>query len=103
MFIDYVSRDGDIIFVHGRMYQNFSESILPHINKKVILLSHGHTNPQPQYMRRILANPDVLHWFAINVRDPHPKVTAIPTGIAEYLQIHFSLFLQSQRSVSQET
>ena len=80
----FFERDGDIIFVHGRRYMEFSQEILPHIKHKVILISHNYDDPKAPHMVPILNNPNVLHWFARNVHIDHPKLTPIPIGVTRF-------------------
>lgn len=74
--------------MYGNLYKEFKEQILPGITKKVILVSHGHANPLDSEMAEILAHENVVHWFAMNVKTAHPKVTPIPFGVSEHLEIH---------------
>ena len=87
------------MFVHGRSYSDFLNTILPRLSVKIILISHGTTNPEGHYMHKILKNANVVHWFALNIKEPHPKATVLPYGIAEYLEIHFGMFVREDRYV----
>jgi hypothetical protein len=47
-----------------------------------IIFTHNSDHPITESYRKYLDNPNVLVWFAQNVKFNHPKLRAIPIGIA---------------------
>jgi len=82
-----LSPKNNIFFIKTDYINEFATAILPKINYKFILLTHdsdfsipGNTN--------ILENPFLIKWFGMNVHSLHPKLQAMPIGMANEVWPH---------------
>lgn len=76
--------DGDIIFVRANLIKYFFDQVHPLLRAKYILITHNEDNPAIGGNGKMLDDPKLIAWFAINVEVTykHPKLHLIPIGIA---------------------
>jgi hypothetical protein len=71
-----------IIFVYGDLADAFFARILPLLTYPFVLITHNSDAGAECRHRELLGNPVLVHWFAQNAAFEHPKLTALPIGIA---------------------
>lgn len=81
-------KDGEIIFVKTDLLKDFFEKKHPFILAYYVLITHNSDFPSPGPFYDWLDEPNILHWFAQNADASHPKLTAIPIGIANAYTPH---------------
>jgi hypothetical protein len=79
---------GLILFVYTEYIPIFIEKILPLRTKSFVLVSHNSDDGITNRFIPFLENPLLLHMFSQNTEIIHPKLTAIPIGIANTMWRH---------------
>jgi hypothetical protein len=74
-------RAGDIIFCETHLLEKFQQYVLPHINKKFVLISHNSDMNVTSGFCTLLESTYLEHWFAQNNLLQHQKVSSIPIGL----------------------
>jgi hypothetical protein len=74
-------RPGDIIFCETHLLEKFQQYVLPHINKKFVLISHNSDMNIMGGFRTLLNSPYLEHWFAQNNLMQHQRISSIPIGL----------------------
>lgn len=75
-------KPGDVVFVKIEYLDRFLKDIHPRIPSRYILLTHNSDPDIPGKYRYILDDPKIIVWFGQNVDGVHPKLHALPLGIA---------------------
>lgn len=77
---------GDTIFVKTDLVPFFFTNVFPRIKYPIILITHNSDHSTPGPFACTLDDPNLIHWFGQNcdLREPHPKFTTIPIGIANF-------------------
>lgn len=71
-----------VIFVYTHLLDSFIRHILPHLTQRFVLISHSSDHRVEGRFRPFLDDVRLVHWFAQNVETEHPKLTALPIGLA---------------------
>jgi len=71
-----------VIFVYSDLLDLFVARILPLIEQPFVLVSHTGDHGVDQRFLQALDDPKIIHWFGQNVTFRHPKLTALPIGLA---------------------
>jgi hypothetical protein len=74
-------KSGDIIFCETHLLEKFQQHVLPHINKKFVLISHNSDMNITGGLCELLCSQYLEHWFAQNNLLKHHKVSTIPIGL----------------------
>jgi hypothetical protein len=93
LIIDSVSEirellSANLIFVYPYLVESFFEHVLPHLPQRFVLITHGGDECITEVHRHLLNDVRVLHWFAQNAAIRHPKLTALPKGVANLHEAH---------------
>jgi hypothetical protein len=86
-------KNGDVIFLKTDMAREFFSYLHPKIDAKYILITHNSDlapigltavdhPPTTFTLEKYLDDPKIIVWFAQNIDREHPKLKAIPIGIA---------------------
>ncbi len=70
------------IFVYSHALDRFFRDVFPLIETQIVLLSHNSDGCVTEAHLPYLNSPKVHAWYAQNPRVHHPKLTAVPIGIA---------------------
>lgn len=70
------------VFVYAEMIDAFVDRILPLLDQPIVLVTHNGDAGVDERYRSTLDSPRIIHWFAQNATLRHPKLTALPIGIA---------------------
>jgi hypothetical protein len=79
------------IFVYSHLLESFVQRILPRLDHRFVLISHNSDHGVDDRFRGALDDPRIAHWFAQNTLTHHPKLTALPIGIANAQWAHGNL------------
>lgn len=71
-----------VIFVYAHLLDSFVQHILPQLTQRFVLMSHNSDHRIGARYRPLLDDVRLIHWFAQNVETEHPKLTALPIGMA---------------------
>ncbi|HYG89061.1 MAG TPA: hypothetical protein VD978_22695 [Azospirillum sp.] len=71
-----------VIFVYTHLLDSFILNILPHLTQRFVLVSHSSDHRVGSRYRPFMDDVRLVHWFAQNVLVEHPKLTALPIGLA---------------------
>lgn len=72
----------NVIFVYTHLLDSFIAHVLPHLTQKFVLLSHSSDDRVTERFCPFLDDVRLIHWFAQNIEIRHPKLTALPIGLA---------------------
>jgi len=76
------------IFVYSHLLPSFIDRVLPKLDHRFVLISHNSDAGIDARFQRALDDPRIVHWFAQNATIEHPKLTALPIGIANAMWPH---------------
>lgn len=79
------------IFVYGRLLESFFSEVFPRLTHRFVMLSHNGDEAIDDRFLRWLNDDCIVHWFAQNVTIRHPKLSAVPIGIANARYEHGNL------------
>lgn len=71
-----------VVFVYSDMIDDFLGKIFPLLKQPIVLITHNSDASVDERYGAALDNPQIISWFAQNVKLDHPKLTALPIGIA---------------------
>lgn len=80
------------IFIYGDYIPFFIDNIIKYLDK-IILLTHNGDNGVDFKYYNYLDNENILRWYGVNIQFNHPKLTALPIGIANSQWKHGNLKL----------
>ena len=86
-------KEGDSIFVNGYLLEEFFKNIHPKIPMSYILISHNSDNAVPHKFFSYLNDSKIISWFGQNVHLKHPKIIALPIGLANSQYKHGNIQL----------
>lgn len=81
-------KKGDVIFVKTDFLAFFFSEIHPRLMHPYILITHNSDYAVPQHFGHYLDDPKLFAWFGQNVDRNHPKLHAIPIGLANHYWPH---------------
>ena len=70
------------IFVYARLLESFFREVFPKLTHRFVMLSHNGDEAIDNRFLPWLDDDRIAHWYAQNVAIRHPKLTAVPIGIA---------------------
>lgn len=74
------------IFIFGNMARSFFNIVAPNLSHEYVLLIHNSDENIDEYYRHwIDANPNITRIFAQNAMINHPRLEAVPIGIANWM------------------
>ena len=76
------------IFVYTHILDRFISEILPKLNNKFILITHNSDHSINEKYLTLLNDERIVHMFSQNTFIEHPKLTALPIGIANSMWHH---------------
>jgi hypothetical protein len=82
------ANEGKVLFVYCDLLDKFIENILPHRVKPFVLVTHNSDHSITETYLRLLENPLLIHMYSQNTFINHPKLTALPIGIANSQWVH---------------
>lgn len=89
---------GDVIFVECVYLNHFFAVLHPRITVPYILLTHNGDTHVPGYYASYLDDPKLVAWFGQNIDMIHPKLHALPIGLANsYYQHGNTAFYEKYR------
>lgn len=78
------SRAHPLVFVSSWKLEGFVENVLSKISIPFVLITHqGDVNIKTDFHKSILANKNLLHWFAQNCELTGKKITPLPIGLED--------------------
>ena len=101
----------DIIFLKTDLAIQFFKTLHPQIPNQYILITHNsdlspiflaaYDHPPKQTLEKYLNDPKLIVWFAQNIDLVHPKLKAIPIGIANNYNAHgkVEMFLNAIKNI----
>lgn len=82
-FIDVDAiKPGDTVFLVFDVLPYFFQTVYQHIKHPFIIVTHNRDECLPGNFASYLDDEKILAWFAVNPDQSHPKLHAIPIGIA---------------------
>jgi hypothetical protein len=75
-------KSGDIVFLKTKYMNHYLKHMHPLIQNPYVLITHFGSEEVPNQWAHLLEDPKILKWFGINATVDHPKLAAIPLGIA---------------------
>jgi len=86
------ARGGETMYFNGQCVSYFSENILMHLKKPIILVTGDYDNSVSDIPSvdddRILKSPYILKWVSQNCLRDHPKLMRIPIGMDYHSNQH---------------
>ncbi len=79
------------LFVYSHLLESFVERVLPRLDHRIVLISHNSDHGVDGRFHAALEDPRIVHWFAQNALTRHPKLTALPIGVANVQWPHGNL------------
>lgn len=73
---------GDKVFVVADFLPYFFQDMYPHIDHPFILISHNRDDAVPGDFASYLNDTKIVAWFSTNIDYEHPKMHALPIGLA---------------------
>jgi hypothetical protein len=70
------------IFVYTHLLPAFIETVLPHLTKPFVLVTHNSDALVTERFRPLLDDPRLERWFAQSAFIAHPKLECLPIGLA---------------------
>lgn len=83
--------EGNVIFVYTDLLDDFIKTILPYRIKPFVLVTHNSDDSITEKHIELLNNSLLLHMYSQNTYIDHPKLTALPIGIANSMWYHGSI------------
>ena len=71
-----------VFFVYTHLLDDFFRAIYPALRQAIVLITHNSDHGITEQYRSYLDDPKIVGWYAQNVLIEHPKLRAIPIGIA---------------------
>jgi len=90
----------EVLFVYTHVVPYFKKWIAPRLHKPFILISHNSDNEVSIEDLDLLNHPQLIAWFAQNVKFNHSKLKALPIGLPnnEWHSEHSALIYNSTRA-----
>jgi hypothetical protein len=81
-------RFSNIIFLNTHLVELFFEHLIDLITEPIVLITHASDHSINESHRELADDKRIKAWFAQNLNIVHPKIRAIPIGIANSQFIH---------------
>ena len=95
VYLDNINEEGinilneaKSIFVYTHILDEFIVKLLPRIENKFVLMTHNSDHSINESHLQLLNDDRLLHMFSQNTFIEHPKLTALPIGIANSMWPH---------------
>jgi hypothetical protein len=88
-------RFSNIIFLNTHLVELFFEHLVDLITEPIVLITHASDHSINESHRKLADDKRIKAWFAQNLSIVHPKIRAIPIGIANSQFIHGDTHLLS--------
>ncbi len=75
-------RAAEVVFVYSDFIDFFFDQVLPLVERSVVLITNGGDHEVGEKYRSRIETGKLRHWFAQNATIAHPRITAIPIGLA---------------------
>lgn len=85
-----------VVFVYADMVEAFLARVLPRLPQPIVLVSHNSDTAVEQRHLAALEDGRIRHWFAQNAMALHPRLTALPIGVANAQWRHGDATLLAQ-------
>jgi len=83
------ARQCTTLFVFGSLIDSFMRVVAPRLVHRYVLITHNGDEPiDDRYLAYLNADARLIHWFAQNAMIDHPKLSALPIGIANGMWPH---------------
>lgn len=79
---------GDTLFLVADFFPFFFSKVYPYIRKPFVLVSHNRDASVPGRFAKYLDDEKIVAWFSVNIDREHPKLHAIPIGLANGVWPH---------------
>jgi hypothetical protein len=76
------------IFVYTHLVASFFQQVLPRLDNRFVLITHNSDVEVDARFLPVLADPRIVHWYAMSVKFQHPKLTPVPAGVANAMWPH---------------
>jgi hypothetical protein len=76
------------IFVYTHLVESFFNQVLPRLDQRFVLITHNSDIEVDARFLPVLADPRIVHWYAMSVKVEHPKLTPVPVGLANAMWKH---------------
>ena len=76
------------IFTYPHLLHDFQQKLLPYISHKIVLMTHNSDDSINESHLSMLNDNRILHMFSQNALISHPKLTALPIGLANSMWPH---------------
>lgn len=86
-----VLNQSKVIFCYTHLLPIFEKVILKRITHPFVLMTHNSDDVITEQFSKILEYPFLIHWFGQSCMIKHPKLTAIPIGVANAQWPHGNL------------
>ncbi len=90
--LDKIKYDGQFIFVKTDLIPMFFNSVVPKLNRSVIIITHNSALGIDIRYKKYLDDPRIIRWYAQNANFNHPKLHSLPVGIAHRYWPHGDIF-----------
>ena len=75
-------KPGDTVFLVGDVLPFFFQEVYKHIQHPFVIVTHNRDDALPGDFSSYLDDEKILAWFTVNLDRSHPKLHAIPIGLA---------------------
>lgn len=79
---------GHIIYTRTELIDKFLEKIYPHFDHPIKIVTHNSDVPVTEKYLKYLNDSQIISWYSQNIKLVHPKLTALPIGIANSMWKH---------------
>lgn len=76
------------IFVYTHLLDDFITKVWPYVDHPVVLMTHNSDHIVDEKYLRLLNDEKLIHMFSQNAMVSHPKLTALPIGLANSMWPH---------------
>jgi hypothetical protein len=81
-----------IIFIYGDNISFFFDNVITSL-ENIVLITHNGDNGVKQEFYKFLNYDNIIKWYGVNIQFAHPKLVALPIGIANSQWKHGNLHL----------
>ena len=88
VIIEKYIKTASIIYTHTHLIDTFFSQIFPKLTKSIKLITHNSDHHITDKYIVYLNNDIIIQWFSQNIQIRHPKLYALPIGIANSMWKH---------------